>query len=138
MLTTVKDSGDLHHQGKSSFIHASLEPILKLNSYGVGDGNFNGQSIAGIADTGTTLLLLPDSVVSDYYGSISGAQNDQSAGGYVFPCSADVPAFVVGVESSQFTIPSSYMNLGPISDGSSSKSTSHISRGMIFPLKNSY
>ncbi|KAK3953394.1 aspartic peptidase domain-containing protein [Pseudoneurospora amorphoporcata] len=40
-----------------------------------------------IADTGTTLLLLPDSIVSDYYSAIPGASYSSEWAGYLFPCS---------------------------------------------------
>ena len=47
----------------------------------------------GIADTGTTLLMLPTSVVTAYYKQVKGAKNDQQQGGYTFPCSASLPDF---------------------------------------------
>ena len=82
------------------------------SGYSVGSGRFVSSRINGIADTGTTLLYLPDNVVSAYYGQISGSQNSQSAGGYVFPCSATVPNFTFGVGSARYTIPGTYMNFG--------------------------
>ncbi|KAK3504448.1 aspartic peptidase domain-containing protein [Neurospora crassa] len=39
-----------------------------------------------IADTGTTLLLLPDRVVSDYYSTIPRAFYSPEWAGYLFPC----------------------------------------------------
>ncbi|KAI1612304.1 aspergillopepsin I [Exophiala viscosa] len=87
--------------------------------YGVGDGSFTSASIDGIADTGTTLLLLDDDIVSAYYDQVDGASYDSSQGGYTFSCSASLPDFVVGIEDSQFTIPGSYINYSPVSDGSS-------------------
>ncbi|EGO58306.1 hypothetical protein NEUTE1DRAFT_122569 [Neurospora tetrasperma FGSC 2508] len=39
-----------------------------------------------IADTGTTLLLLPDRVVSDYYSTIPRAFYSSEWAGYLFPC----------------------------------------------------
>ncbi|KXJ87061.1 aspartic peptidase domain-containing protein [Microdochium bolleyi] len=87
--------------------------------YQVGSGSFKSTSVSGIADTGTTLLYLPASVVSAYYAQISGSQSSSSAGGYVFPCKATAPSFTFGVGSARITIPGSYMNFGPISTGSS-------------------
>lgn len=86
--------------------------------YGVGSGNFNEQSIDAIADTGTTLLLMDDSIVDDYYSQVDGAQNDQQQGGYVFDCSADLPDMILGIGDGQATIPGSLMSLGPVSSGS--------------------
>lgn len=82
--------------------------------YAVGDGSFKQQSIDAIADTGTTLLLMDDAIVEDYYGQIDGAQLDQQQGGYVFPCDADIPDFVLGIGNAQSTIPASLMNLGSV------------------------
>ncbi|PNY23557.1 Uncharacterized protein TCAP_06505 [Tolypocladium capitatum] len=89
--------------------------------YTVGNGQQNSQSINGIADTGTTLLLLPDAVVNDYYSNVSGATNDQTAGGYVFDCSAQLPDFSFGVESSTITIPGSFINFSPVNPGDNSR-----------------
>lgn len=88
--------------------------------YGVGSGSFSQQSISAIADTGTTLLLMDDSVVEAYYAKVSGSSNSQQEGGYVFPCSATLPSFTVGIGSGTATIPASLMNLGPVESGSSS------------------
>ena len=87
--------------------------------YAVGSGTFTKSSVSGIADTGTTLLLLPNSIVKAYYKGVSGAKNDNTQGGYVFPCSAKLPTFTFGVGSAKITIPSEYLNYAPISDGSS-------------------
>jgi aspergillopepsin I len=89
--------------------------------YQVGDGQFQDVSIDAIADTGTTLLLLDDDIVAAYYQQVQGAKNDQTQGGYTFPCSADLPDFTLGIADSQATIPGSFMNFAPISDGSSSE-----------------
>lgn len=82
--------------------------------YGVGQENFQEQSIDAIADTGTTLLLMDDSVVEDYYSQVEGAQMDATQGGYVFPCSAELPDFVLGIGTGKATIPSSLMSLGNV------------------------
>ncbi|KAK1998083.1 eukaryotic aspartyl protease [Colletotrichum falcatum] len=84
------------------------------SGYQVGSNSFVSGSVSGIADTGTTLLLLPDSIVNAYYKKISGAKYDSSQGGYVFPCSATVPSFTFGVGSARITIPGSYMNYAPV------------------------
>ncbi|KAI1809267.1 secreted aspartic proteinase precursor [Poronia punctata] len=84
-----------------------------LSGYAVGSGSFRSSSIDGIADTGTTLLYLPSSVVSAYWSQVSGARNDASAGGYTFPCSAKLPTFTFGVGSARFVIPAEYINYAP-------------------------
>ncbi|KAF6809078.1 endothiapepsin precursor [Colletotrichum sojae] len=85
------------------------------SGYQVGSAAFTTTSLNGIADTGTTLLLLPQSVVTAYYKQITGAKYDSSQGGYTFPCSAAAPAFSFGVGSARVTIPGTYMNYAPIS-----------------------
>lgn len=44
------------------------------SGYAVGDGDVNDNSVEGIADTGTTLLLIDDDVVADHYRAIPGAK----------------------------------------------------------------
>lgn len=81
-------------------------------------GSKSGAGFDGIADTGTTLLLLDDSVVSDYYSGVSGARNDYNAGGYVFDCSTDLPDFSVTIGDYTATVPGSLINYGSSGDGS--------------------
>ncbi|CRG86996.1 aspergillopepsin I [Talaromyces islandicus] len=79
------------------------------DSYSIG-GEDAGSSIDGIADTGTTLVLLDDDVVEAYYDSIDSAQYDDSQGGYVFDCDADVPEFAITIGDYTATIPGEYIN----------------------------
>ncbi|KAI0879938.1 secreted aspartic proteinase precursor [Annulohypoxylon maeteangense] len=84
--------------------------------YGIGNGSFKSSSFAGIADTGTTLALLPDTIVKAYYKKVSGSKLDSSQGGYTFPCSTTPPDFVFGVEGAKFTIPGKFINYAPVDD----------------------
>ncbi|KAI0853072.1 endothiapepsin [Daldinia vernicosa] len=86
------------------------------SGYGVGNTSFKSSPFAGIADTGTTLALLPDTIVTAYYRQVSGAKLDSQQGGYVFPCTASLPDFVFGVEDAKFTIPGQYINYAPVDD----------------------
>ncbi|KAJ5900443.1 Penicillopepsin-1 [Penicillium subrubescens] len=81
-------------------------------------GTRSGGGFSGIADTGTTLLLLPSTVVSAYYSQVSGAKNSRTAGGYVFDCSAKLPDFSVKIGSYTATVPGSLINYGPSGVGS--------------------
>ena len=85
------------------------------DSYTVGKGKPVTSSIQSIADTGTTLLLIEDAVVSAYYKQVKGSQNSQSDGGYVFPCSATLPDLSFTIGSYTGTIPGSYINYAPAS-----------------------
>ncbi|KAK5790915.1 hypothetical protein VI817_006224 [Penicillium citrinum] len=87
-----------------------------VDSYKV--GSKSGAGFDGIADTGTTLLLVDDSVVSAYYAQVNGAKNDESVGGYVFDCSADLPDFSVQIGSYTATVPGSLINYGDSGAGS--------------------
>lgn len=71
-------------------------------------------TITGIADTGTTLLMLPDAVVSDYYSQVTGAEDSTQEGGWVFPCSTTPPDFTFAVGTGSFTVPGSYINWTPV------------------------
>jgi hypothetical protein len=75
------------------------------------------QSISAIADTGTTLVYVDDSIVSAYYSQVSGAQEDSQQGGYIFPCSSTTPDFSIIVEGVKQTIPGKYINFAPNGDG---------------------
>lgn len=77
-------------------------------------------AITGIADTGTTLAMLPDAVVSAYYAQVSGAEESQTEGGWVFPCTATLPSFTFGVGEGQITIPADYMNYMEVDSSGSS------------------
>lgn len=71
-------------------------------------------TITGIADTGTTLLMLPDDVITDYYSQVTGAEDSTQEGGWVFPCSSTAPDFTFAVGSGSFTVPGSYINWTPV------------------------
>jgi aspergillopepsin I len=78
-------------------------------------GSSQGGSLTGIADTGTTLMLLSDDVVSSYWGQVDSASSNQ--GSYVFDCSADLPDFTLSVAGYNAVVPGSYFNYAPNGDG---------------------
>lgn len=71
-------------------------------------------TITGIADTGTTLLMLPDEVVNAYYAQVTGAQDSTQEGGWVFSCDQTLPDFSFAVGDGTFTVPGSYINWTPV------------------------
>lgn len=87
--------------------------------YKVGDktGSLNGQT--GIADTGTTLVLVGDDAVDAYYAQVQSAENSQTEGGYVFDCSEKLPdySFQIGDSDDYATIPGSLINFAEASGG---------------------
>ncbi|KAI5856211.1 endothiapepsin [Durotheca rogersii] len=91
---------------------------FSVSGYGVGNTTFTSSRFSGIADTGTTLALLPSRVVAAYYRQVPGAQLDPRQGGYVFPCSSSLPDFVFGVEDARIAIPGRFINYAPVDDSS--------------------
>jgi hypothetical protein len=78
-------------------------------SYKVGSTTHSISGITGIADTGTTLILMTDAAVNAYYAQVSGAKN--TADGYTFPCSATLPSLSVRIGPTSYaTIPGSLLN----------------------------
>lgn len=68
-----------------------------------------------IADTGTTLLLVPDDIAATYYAQIPGAVDAaRTAGGYIFPCSADLPSYTAILGPYHAVIPGEFVNFAPV------------------------
>ncbi|TGO22853.1 hypothetical protein BPAE_0152g00080 [Botrytis paeoniae] len=80
-------------------------------SYKVGSTAHSLSGFTGIADTGTTLILMSDAVNTAYYAQVSGAKYSSSYGGYVFPCDATLPTLSFKIGPTDYaTIPGSLMN----------------------------
>lgn len=99
-IDTSKYQGELHttpidnSQGFWQF---------ESSSYSIGGKDMqNSNARPAIADTGTSLMMVDDAVAEAYYAQIQGAQMSQQAGGYVYPCDADVPSFGVAIGDSGF------------------------------------
>ena len=70
-----------------------------------------------VADTGTTLLLLPTDLVELYWSFVPGAYMSEVYYGYVFPCNATLPAFDFGfADRWNATIPGHYFNFEAITE----------------------
>lgn len=89
------------------------------SGYTVGSGSAVTESIPAIADTGTSLLLLPDDVISAYYAQVSGSSNSQTDGGYIFSCTATLPDLTLQIEGYAAVVPGSYLNYAPASESGS-------------------
>ncbi|KAF4470697.1 aspartic ase precursor, partial [Fusarium albosuccineum] len=92
---------------------------FSATNYAVGSGRVNRTSLTGIADTGTTLLLLPNSTNKAYYDQVRGARFDRRYQLYTFACRATMPTFSFTVGGTNITIPGAYFNIGSVGDGSS-------------------
>ncbi|KAI0837714.1 secreted aspartic proteinase precursor [Hypoxylon sp. FL0890] len=87
--------------------------MFDVSGYGIGNTTFKASPFQGIADTGTTLAMLPAQIVQAYYKKVCCAKLDQTQGGYVFPCTAKLPNFVFGVGSAKISIPGKFINYAP-------------------------
>lgn len=67
-----------------------------------------------IADTGTTLILLPDDIVQGYYSQVPSAQNSASAGGYVFDCTETLPSYTAIISGYEAVVPGELINFAPV------------------------
>ena len=73
------------------------------NVYSIGGKDVpNPSASTAIADTGTSLMMVDDDIAKAYYAQIEGSSMDSSAGGYVYPCDADIPSFGVAIGDNGF------------------------------------
>ena len=86
-----------------------------------------GQS-PGIADTGSSLILLDDNLVSNYWSQVEGHSSDDQ--GIIFPCSTTLPDFKIALgESYTATIAGSLINYAPATGQTGCKCTpDHLGR----------
>lgn len=97
------------------------------NSFSVGNGQVqqNTEGNPAIADTGTSLLLVDDSVMQGYYSQVSGASYDQAQQGVTFPCDAALPDLTIALGANYMgTIPGSLMTFAQVGGNSKSMSPS--------------
>lgn len=66
-----------------------------------------------IADTGTTLLFVDESIVTAYYNQVPGATFSAPDQGYIFDCTSTLPDVSVAIEGATFTIPGNIINFAP-------------------------
>jgi len=70
-----------------------------------------------IADTGTTLLLLPPDIVRGYYAQVPTAQNSTVAGGFVFDCGEQLPDITLAIDSYMSIVQGELINYAPVGTG---------------------
>ena len=76
-----------------------------------GDGSSLTSKAAGaIVDSGTTLLLMTEDVVSAYYSQVSGSQNSTAQGGFIFSCRSQLPDLFIGFQGYTARVDSQYLN----------------------------
>lgn len=100
--------GDIHY---TPIDRSSPYWRIKVDGFQIGkDGDFQSEPIYPIVDTGTTLLLLPDSMVKKYYAQIKGAYLDPQYGMMLYPCSTTPPDFIFHIGDYRGIVPGNYIN----------------------------
>ncbi|KIM74193.1 hypothetical protein PILCRDRAFT_828488, partial [Piloderma croceum F 1598] len=87
--------------------------LIAGSGYAIGDNPFVPYNIDAVPDTGTSLILLPDDIVTAYYDQVPGSSYDSAQAGYTFPCSAALPDFTLGIGDYLGVVPGEYINYAP-------------------------
>ncbi|KAF1995606.1 acid protease [Amniculicola lignicola CBS 123094] len=87
--------------------------------YIVGSNTTVTTRITAIGDTGTTLIYLPNAIISKYYSAIPGSEDSYYYGGWVFPCAAAPPDFTLIVKGTKQRVPGKHINYAPVTRGGS-------------------
>ena len=69
-----------------------------------------------IVDTGTTLMLVSEEMLREYYSKVEGAVNDMSVGGIVFPCGSVLPDLYVDVGGSMARVEGRFINFAQVDE----------------------
>ncbi|KAH8900885.1 acid protease [Thozetella sp. PMI_491] len=112
-----KYTGDLHWV---DLVPNATYWQFSITGVNVGDSNLWYLSQwSAIADTGTTLLLLPSKIVELYYDSVPAAVLNATVGGWTYPCDADLPVFRLGFDNGyHVSVPGTYMTFMEVEPGS--------------------
>lgn len=84
----------------------------------------NGRTVAAstaksaIADTGTTLMLVSEEMLREYYNQVEGAVNDVRVGGIVFPCDSTLPDLYVDVGGNMARVEGRFVNFAQVDETS--------------------
>lgn len=101
---------------------SSIYWLFAITGYRVGPATIPGNPNSGyitkpfkaIADTGTTLLLLPADIVDTYWKTVTGSYYDNAWAAVLFPCRAVLPDFTYGIGLYKGVIPGRYLNYGSV------------------------
>ncbi|OAR00711.1 hypothetical protein LLEC1_00242 [Akanthomyces lecanii] len=89
---------------------------VSLSGYQLGGDSYKNDSFNGIVDTGTSLMLVPQSIVDEYYSKLPGSYLERRTGTMMFPCKLTPPDFVFGVGEYRGRIPGHYINYARYTD----------------------
>ncbi len=126
MLTPCSTAGNYNFgfidttefEGALSFVQANVSQgfwQFQASGFAVGNGSTKIVSAPhqAIADTGTTLLMMPEDIVDAYYAEVPGATNSEELGGYVFDCDTALPDLTLAIGSYRAVVPGSLINFAP-------------------------
>lgn len=99
-IDTSAYTGDIHY---TEIDNSQGFWMMSADGYAIGGGETTNTAVTGIADTGTTLLLVQDSLVEAYYAEVPGAELSRYYGAYVFPCDANLPDFSLIIDGNAHT-----------------------------------
>lgn len=94
---------------------------FSVDGFVIDGGSSGTTSFDAIADTGTTLLYLPDSIVYAYYDGVSSASYDSGQGGYTFPCGTKLPSITFAIGGQNAVVPGSFLEYAPLVRGGTSE-----------------
>ncbi len=89
---------------------------ITVENFTISNGLANSHGFSGMVDTGTSLLILDDKVVTAYYDEVEGSIFDYAEGGHTFTCSTTLPDITFFISGYNAVVPGNLVNLGPIDD----------------------
>lgn len=93
---------------------------FEVSGYTIGTGSPRAISISVIADTGTALVFVPQSIVDDYYAGIPGAFFDPAENLYALPCDNNAPSITFDIGTYKAVLPGSFIASARTDDNPSS------------------
>lgn len=95
--------------------------LFNSTGYAIGNGATQKTAFTGIADTGTSLIIVSDSVASSYWAKVPGSQKASLNGGagsaWIYPCTTQLPSFSLNIGSGKVTFPGADINYAPNGGG---------------------
>lgn len=91
---------------------------ITVNGFAIASDPLKSVVVNVIADTGTSLVFLPQNIVEAYYAGVSGTVYNRTLASYVFPCGTALPriTFEIGNYNNAF-IPAPFIEYAPTGDG---------------------
>ncbi|KAG9511808.1 aspartic endopeptidase Pep1, partial [Aureobasidium melanogenum] len=86
---------------------------ITADGYRIGNDSDVTNQVSGIVDTGTSLILLDDDIIQDYYFKVPAATYSTTEGGWIVPCDGKMPDFAIRVGSYLAVVPGAYVLYAP-------------------------